>query len=180
MAKNILIISSSPRANSNSHALAESFAKGAESVGNTVDIVRLADKNIAFCKGCLACQKTQKCVIRDDAAEITEKMKNADVIVFASPVYYETISGQLKTMLDRANPLYTADYRFRDVYLLSAAAVDSESEVSGSVSAIKGWADCFERAELKGMVFGGGVSDPGDIRGHSAIEKAFEAGKNIC
>ncbi len=179
MSKNVLIITSSYRKNGNSNALAEQFVNGAKESGNNVEVISLADKNIEFCRGCLACQKTQKCVIKDDAVEVDEKMLNADVIVYATPVYYYSVSGQLKTMLDRANPLYGTDYKFRDIYLLASAAEDEESAVTGTVTAIQGWVDCFENAELKGVVFTGGVNDVGDISGHSALEKAYETGKNI-
>lgn len=75
MSKKVLVITSSLRANSNSDALADSFADGAKSSGNTVEVISLKDKSISFCRGCMACQKTQKCVIRDDAIEIAEKIK---------------------------------------------------------------------------------------------------------
>ncbi len=74
MSKNILVISTSLRNNSNSEILADSFIEGAKSVGNNVEKITLKDKNIAFCKGCLACQKTKKCVINNDAIEIADKM----------------------------------------------------------------------------------------------------------
>ena len=106
MNKKILIVTSSLRANSNSDALAQAFAQGAREAGNEVETITLKVKNIAFCKGCMSCQKTLKCAIRDDANEIAEKVKCADVIVFATPVYYYGISGQLKTLLDRCNPLF--------------------------------------------------------------------------
>ena len=80
---------------------------GARETGHKVEKVSLKDKTIGFCKGCLACQKTGNCVIQDDAGEIVEKMLHADVLVFATPVYYYEMSGQMKTLLDRANPLYT-------------------------------------------------------------------------
>lgn len=177
--KNVLIITSSFRHNSNSSALAKAFAEGAKSTGNSVETVELYDKSIAFCKGCLACQKTGKCVINDDAVTIAEKMLNADVLVFASPVYYYSISGQLKTMLDRANPLYASDYKFRSVFLLSTAADDDKSAVEGSAKAVQGWVDCFEKAKFECVVFAGGVDQPGDINGHIALEKAFEIGANV-
>ena len=106
-------------------------------------------------------------------------MLEADVIVFATPIYYYSISGQLKTMLDRSNPLYTADYRFRDVYLLASAAEDEENTVNGAVTAVQGWIDCFQKASLKGVVFAGGVTDIGEIAGHPALEKAYDMGKNV-
>lgn len=86
MSKKVLILSSSLRANSNSDALAEAFARGARDAGNAVEEVSLKEKAVAFCKGCLACQKTQTCVILDDAVELAEKIKNAEALVFATPV----------------------------------------------------------------------------------------------
>ena len=120
--KNILIISSSLRRGSNSEALAMEFARGAADAGNKVELISLRDKDIRFCRGCLACQKTLKCVMADDAQAIVAKMHDADVIAFATPIYYYEMSGQLKTLLDRANPLYSSDYHFRDIYMLTSAA----------------------------------------------------------
>ena len=177
--KNVLIITSSFRRSGNSNALADEFARGARENGNNVEVVSLIGRKIGFCCGCLTCQKTQKCVIEDDVAEINEKLLNADVVVFATPVYYYSVSGQLKTVLDRANPLYTTDYKFREVYLLAAAAEDEETTVEGSVKAVQGWVDCFERAELVGTVFAGGVNDVGDIAGHKALTQAYELGKSL-
>ena len=98
--KNVLIISTSPRKGGNSESLALEFAKGAEESGNKVETVFFREKNIGFCKGCLACTKSNRCVIKDDAAELVEKMLAADVIAFATPIYYYEMSGQMKTLLD--------------------------------------------------------------------------------
>ena len=179
MKKNVLIISSSPRKNSNSEALAAEFARGAADAGNSVEALSLRTADISFCRGCLACQKTGKCVIKDDACAVTDKMLHADVLVFATPVYYYSVSGQLKTMLDRANPLYSSDYAFRRVYLLATAADDADSAVEGAEKAVQGWVDCFERAELGGTVFAGGVNEPGDITGHAALERAYKMGGSV-
>lgn len=179
MSKKVLIIKSSLRKNGNSNKLAESFAKGAVEAGNEVDIISLAENKIGFCRGCLVCQKTQKCVIKDDAIEIAEKMKNADVIVFATPVYYYSVCGQLKTMLDRANPLYSSDYIFRDIYLLATAAEEDTAAVDGTVTAIKGWTSCFEKAKLIKTIFAGGVNGEGEIEGHSALKDAYDSGRTV-
>lgn len=179
MMKNVLIISTSPRKNGNSAALAEEFSKGAKDAGNTVEIISLADKNIRFCRGCFACQKTKRCVIRDDADLIEQKAEHADVLVFATPIYYYEMSGQMKTMLDRGNPLFTANYAFRDVYLLSTAAEDGEYVWQRAKNGLEGWIACFSKAKLAGSVFGGGVTDPGDIKGHPAMAEAYEMGKNV-
>lgn len=177
--KKILVISSSIRAKSNSEALADSFAKGASDAGNEVETISLKGKNLAFCKGCLACQKIGKCVIDDDANAIADKMEQTDVIAFASPVYYYSISGQLKTMIDRVNSLYPKDYKFRDIYFLATAAEDEEETFEGAEKAIQGWIDCFEKAKLKGTVYCGGVNYGGDIAGNAALQKAYDMGKNV-
>ena len=179
MSKNVLIISSSPRKGGNSETLAASFAKGAEEAGHKVETVYLREKNYGFCKGCLACLKVGHCVIKDDAVEIAARMHDADVLVFATPVYYYSVSGQLKTMLDRANPLFDSDYAFTKAYLLATAAEDEPETVEGTVKAVQGWVDCFERCELAATVFAGGVNDVGDIAGHPALEEACQMGKEI-
>lgn len=173
MTKKVLVISSTFRNSGNSLMLAEAFADGARKAGNDVELVPLKGKKIEFCLGCLTCQKTKKCVIKDDAPAITEKMKNADVIAFATPVYYYAMSGQLKTMLDRANPLFADDYKFRDIYLLATAAEDDDSAVDGTLNGIEGWISCFEKAKLKGVVRGVGATDAGTV----AEEKLEEARK---
>lgn len=179
MGKKVLILSSSPRKGGNSEALAAAFAKGAEEAGNSVETVYLREKQYGFCKGCFACHKLGHCVIRDDAVEIAAKMHDADVLVFATPVYYYSVSGQLKTMLDRANPIYDTDYVFTKAYLLATAAEDEPETVEGTVKAVQGWVDCFERCELAETVFAGGVNDIGGIAGHPALENAYRVGKSV-
>lgn len=179
MSKQILIISTSPRKGGNSDALAEAFARGAREAGQQVEKICLYDKTIGFCKGCLVCQKTQRCVICDDADVIAQRMRVADTIVFATPVYYYGMCGQMKTLLDRANPLYSADYAFRDIYLLAAAAEAEESAVEGTVHGLEGWISCFEKARLAGVVFGGGADAVGSIQGNPALQKAYEMGKAV-
>ena len=62
------------------------------------------------------------CVQKDDIADIMAKVKNAEVIVYATPIYYYEMCDQMKTLLDRLNPLYSADYLFRDIYMIATAA----------------------------------------------------------
>ncbi len=175
--KKVLILSSSPRKNSNSEALCLAFAEGAREAGHEVEMVSLRNKTIGFCRGCFACQKTQKCVIRDDAVEICEKALHADVLVFASPIYYYEMSGQLKTMLDRLNPLFPSDYAFTDVYFLSSAAEDEEYVPERALRGVEGWVECFERAHVAGSVFMGGVTAAGEKPDHPAISEARDMGR---
>lgn len=177
--KNVLVISTSLRANSNSDALADAFLRGAADAGHHAEKISLRGRNIQFCRGCMACQKLGRCVISDDAAEISQKMHDADVIAFATPIYYYEMSGQMKTLLDRANWLYSSDYHFTDIYLLTAAAENEPPVPSRAEGGLTGWIDCFERARLAGSVFAGGVEGPGETTGHPALAQAFDMGKQI-
>ncbi|MBO4696572.1 MAG: flavodoxin family protein, partial [Lachnospiraceae bacterium] len=143
----VIVITTSLRAKSNSDILAERLTAGAKDAGHDVELIGLKGKTVKFCIGCLACQKTQKCVLKDDAVEIAEKVRNADTLVFVTPIYYYEMSGQMKTLLDRMNPLYPSDYKFRRVYLLSVAAEDEETTPEKAVNGLQGWVDCFEKAE---------------------------------
>ena len=176
----VLVITTSLRAKSNSDILAGRVADGARDAGHQVEHISLKKKTIQFCIGCLACQKTQKCVLGDDAIEIAEKVKNADSLVFATPIYYYEMSGQMKTLLDRMNPLYTTDYKFRRVYMLTTAAEDEDAVLEKAVNGLQGWVDCFEKAELAGSLFCGGIDSPGAAeKKQEALEAAYAFGRSI-
>ena len=187
----VLIISTSPRAKSNSDALANEFLRGALEAGHEATKITLREKSIQFCRGCLACQRdevrdmllrgdsSKACVIRDDMAPIVQQMHDADVICFATPIYYYEMCGQMKTLLDRGNPLFSADYRFRDIYMLTASAEEGDSVASRAVSGLTGWINCFAHARLKGTIHVGGVTGEGDIANHPSLAKAYAMGKNI-
>lgn len=106
-------------------------------------------------------------------------MLTAQVIAFATPIYFYEMSGQMKTMLDRSNPLFPSDYAFRDIYLLAAAADGEESAMDGAVKGLTGWIDCFEKVRLKGIVRGVGVTDTGEIKGNPALRESYELGKAL-
>ena len=114
--------------------------------------------------------------LRDDAPAIAERVRQADVLVFASPVYYYCLSGQLKTMLDRSNPLFGTDYSFRDIYLFTSAADGSEEADERALVGLQGWIECFDKAELKGSVLAAGVDAVGAVKGSPALERAYEMG----
>lgn len=177
--KKVLIISTSIRMRSNSEILAHEFEKGAKEAGNDVTFVSLKDKNISFCRGCLGCQRIFRCVIEDDANAITDLMCQSDVIVWATPIYYYEMSGQMKTMIDRANSLYARNYKFSDVYLLATAAEEDENVPMRAISGLQGWIDCFDDVSLKGTLFVGGVNKGESILGNAKLKDAYELGKSI-
>lgn len=121
MNKNVLVISASPRKGGNSDTLCDEFIRGAQESGNHAEKIFLASKNIKYCIGCGVCNTTQKCVQKDDMAEILDKMVEADVIVLATPVYFYTMDAQMKTLIDRTVPRYT-EIQNKDFYFIVAAA----------------------------------------------------------
>lgn len=179
MSKKVVVISTSIRANSNSEDLAKSFADGATFAGNEVDFITLKDKQISFCKGCLACQQTGKCVIKDDVTKIMDKFIDSDIVVWATPIYYYEMSGQMKVLIDRLNPMFSMDYKFRDVYFLATAAEDGEHVYEKALSGLNGWIDCFDKAELKGYVFCGGVTMGGEISENIKLKEAYDMGAGV-
>lgn len=179
MSKNVLVISTTLRNNGNSEILAQEFAKGAKESRNNVEFISLKDKEIKFCKGCLACQKLGHCVIKDDSIEIVEKMKNAETIAFATPIYYYEMAGQLKTLLDRGNSMYSSDYKFRDIYFLAAAADTDTHSADIAAQGLNGWVMCYPKSKLKGVILWAGTEARGDIQDNPAMKQAYEAGKDV-
>ena len=180
MKKNILILSTSPRKGGNSDTLADEFTRGARDAGHDAEKISLAGQIIGFCRGCLACQKTERCIIQDDVNAIVQKMLSADVLVFATPIYFYEMSGQMKTLLDRSNPLFPADYTFREIYLLAASADENSDSMDGAVKGLQGWIDCFEHAKLAGVLRGTGLDAVGAAKNAPLILKAaYDMGKSV-
>ena len=178
--KKVVVISTSLRLGSNSDLLADKFAEGAKAAGNDVVKFSLFGKNIQFCKGCLACQKLGRCVIKDDVNDIMSKVLNADVVVWATPIYYYEMSGQMKTLIDRMNAMYEQDYQFRDVYLLTTAAEDEAETPKRAEMGLAGWIDCYPKSRLAGTLFCGDVNKAREIEGNTKLQEAYELGKTIC
>lgn len=172
----IIIISTSLRPGSNSNALAEKFMEGALEAGNHVELISLIGKNINFCRGCLACSSLKRCVINDDVNAIMEKVLKAEVVVWATPIYYYEMCGQMKTLIDRLNPLYFQDYQFREVYLLATAAEAGQEVPQKAISGLEGWIDCYPKAQLKNVLFCGGVNGAHEIEGNASLQEAYQMG----
>ena len=108
------------------------------------------------------------------------KVKNAKVIVYATPIYYYEMCGQMKTLLDRLNPLYSTDYSFRDIYMIATAAENDESAFEKAYNGLQGWVDCFEKASLKDMVGDSRINVANTAADHvDVMKKAYEFGKNL-
>ena len=177
--KRVIVISTSLRKGSNSDMLADQFAEGAKAAGHEVEKISLVGKNIQFCKGCLGCQKLGRCVINDDVNDIMAKVLQADVICWATPIYYYEMSGQMKTLIDRMNAMYEQGYQFRDVYLLTTAAEDETETPKRAEIGLTGWIDCYPKSHLAAHLFCGGVNDAREIEGNTKLREAFELGEKI-
>ena len=153
MTKKVLILSSSPRRGGNSDTLCNEFMRGAIESGNEAEKVFLRDKTIHYCTGCSTCSLHGKpCPQKDDAAEIIEKMVAADVIVMATPVYFYTMSAQMKTLIDRCCGLYT-EMKNKEFYFIVTAAEDDRKLMERTVDTFQGFLDCLESPTIKGVVY---------------------------
>lgn len=182
MPKKIVILNGSPRKNGNTSALVEKFTQGAENVGNTVKEFFLDKMNINGCKGCFGGHSSAACpcVQKDDMADIYPAVRDCDVIVLATPLYYWNMSGQLRTAVDRLFALEEGDGNLlrghgRACALLMAA------EGHGFEDFLLYYDHLMEHLKWKnlGHVLAGGNGDVGDIKGKPELEQAYELGKSI-
>ncbi|WP_073342955.1 flavodoxin family protein [Bacteroides congonensis] len=179
MAKKVLIISSSPRKGGNSDLLCDEFMKGVFEAGNEVEKIFLKDKTVHPCTGCSVCSMYGKpCPQKDDAAEIVEKMIAADVIVMATPVYFYTMCGQMKIMIDRCCARYT-EITNKEFYFIIAAAEDNKAMMERTIDGFRGFLDCLEGAQEKGTVYGIGAWKVGEIKDTPYMQEAYNMGKMV-
>lgn len=179
MSKNVLILSSSPRKGGNSDLLCDEFMRGAVCAGNQVEKVRLAEQNIQFCNACGSCVKNPgHCPLKDDMDKLKEKLVAADVVVLATPVYFYTMAAQLKQFIDR-NAYFYQDVEPKEYYYLMTSADDNKSAMKRVIEEFRGYMACLGGGHERGMVFGTGTWDKGDIVGSRAMKEAYEMGKKV-
>lgn len=179
MSKKVLIISSSPRKDGNSEILCDEFRKGAITSGNEVEKISISDKKIGYCLGCGACNSSLECVQKDDMAKLLEKMIAADVIVLATPVYFYSMSAQLKAFIDRTVPRYT-EITDKEFYYIVTAADTEISSMQKTIESLRGFTlDCLHGAVEKGIIYGIGAWNKGEIVDTPAMKQAYESGINV-
>lgn len=178
MDKTVLVLSTSPRKGGNSDLLCDRFIQGAQEAGNTAEKVSLRNKRIGYCIACEHCTAAGICVIEDDMAEILEKMVAADVIVMATPVYFYTMDGQIKTLIDRTVARYT-EISDKDFYFIATAAVESKTALDRTFDGFQGFLDCLSGSAEKGRIYGTGVWGRGEVVGTAAMDEAYAMGKGV-
>lgn len=186
MGNNVMIAVGSPRKRGNSSTLAAQVAAGAKAGGAEVETFYLHGMNIKPCTACDGCRKKTHvdCVIKDDMQILYPKLRRADAIVVASPIYWFTFSAQTKLFMDRWYALggdqgyALAGKKF--AILLSYA--DADPFLSGAVNALRTFQDAlrFIEGELVGMVYGS-ASKAGEIKKNRALMKeAYDLGRKIA
>ena len=184
MGKTVLILKGSPRKNGNSSVLADQAAEGARQKGAEVASFRIDEMDIRPCDACDFCQDTNGiCVIKDDMQALYPKIQDAHAIVVASPIYWFTISAQIKLCIDR---WYAFEPVKREVWSDKKIGIiltygDSDPYNSGAVNAIHTFQSMFDYldVEITGMVYGS-ASDIGDVEKQPELmEKAYQLGEKL-
>ncbi len=182
MGKKIVVLNGSPRRNGNTSALVKSFTEGAETAGNTVSEFFLDKMDIHGCKGCFGGHSSKECpcVQKDDMQQIYPAVKDCDIIVLATPLYYWNMSGQLRTAIDRLFALEEGDGNLLRGHNKACALLMS-AEGNGFEDVLTYFDHLMEHLKWEnlGHVLAGGNGDVGDISGKPELEQAFELGKSI-
>ena len=182
---NTVAVLGSPRKKGNSATLAENVISGAKSLGARIDKYFLHGMDIKPCDACGICHEdvNAECVINDDMQKLYPKLRRADAIVIASPIYWFTISAQTKIFIDRCYALgNSGGYALKGKRIgIVLTYEDSDPFVSGAVNAIRTFQDIFAYvgATIIGMVYGR-AAEPGEIANNiELMDKAFKLGKQL-
>lgn len=176
--RKVIILSGSPRKGGNSDTLCDEFMKGALESGHKVEKIFVAEKNIGYCKACYACKNTGICAIKDDMAEVLNKMIEADVIVLSSPVYFYSISAQLKAVIDRSVARWL-EFKNKEFYYIMTAAEDAPATMDCTLECFRGFATCLADSREMGVICAKGVYERGEINNTPFPKQAYEMGKSI-
>ena len=182
----IVTLLGSPRRAGNSAALAERIAEGAKEAGAEVESFYLHEMKIAPCNACEACHRpgSDGCIIQDDMQKIYAALRTADAVVFASPIYWFTVSAQMKAAMDRCYALISPEgHAMRGKRIGLAFSYGGEDPFdSGCVNAIRTFQDAFRfiGAEIVGLVYGNGWAE-GDIRSNvKVMDEAKDLGRKLA
>lgn len=175
----IVVLVGSVRKNGNTDLLARAFVDGARK-NNDVEVVSVADYRVNPCIGCNTCfaRENHECFQKDDMDLIYEKLLEADIIVAASPVYFYGISAQLKAVVDRLHTPLRNEFHVKKLSLLLVGAA-ALPELFDAIKVQYQLILNFFHLEDAGMVLVRGVKDIGDIKGHLALQEAYDLGMSI-
>ena len=158
--------------------LCDEFMRGAKENGNEVEKIRVSEMQIGYCRACYACESTGKCAIKDDMAEVLQKMIDADVIVLASPVYFYSIDAQLKALIDRTVARWL-EVKDKEFYFIMTAADHEAEAMETTLACFRGYADCVNGAKEMGVVYAAGVYKKGEVADTKAMNEAYKMGLKV-
>ena len=183
--KKIIVALGSPRKKGNTAMLAAKLIEGIQSMGGEHELFFLQSMNIAACSACDKCQGSMDsyCVIRDDMEPLYSKIVEAGALVFASPIYWFSVSAQTKLFMDRLYAfLGPRGNRLKDKHIgILLAYGDTDPYTSGAVNAIRTFQDAFSYigAHIEGVVYGSAM-DAGDIeKSPEVLEAAYKLGAKL-
>ena len=178
MSKNIVVLSGSPRKGGSTDKLTAAFVEGASHAGKKVTLFRVADMSIGGCRGCSFCHKKAGfCVQDDDMGGILDLIKEADAVVFASPVYYCSVSAQLKLAIDRLFALSNAKLSVKYAALLLTCG--EASTIDGAVSIYQIILPSLHCEDAGTIVASGLYGENVSIDGRDELKQAYELGQKI-
>lgn len=181
MAKNILVLTGSPRRGGNTDKLAEAFMTGARQAGHKVTIYATANKSIKGCIDCKRCfQKGQACSIRDDFGELAPLLEQADMLVLATPMYWFSFPVQLKAAIDKfyAFLIGGKEWKIKECALLVSGGDADEAKFAGIVASYKLIAEYLHWQD-RGVVIVPGLHDKEDVLKTDGLIRAEALGKSI-
>lgn len=176
---NILVLQGSPNRCGSTYLLADSFRQGAESAGHTVEIIDVAHADIHPCTGCVHCGYEGPCVQKDGIEDIRRKILGADMLVFATPLYYYGMSAQLKILVDRFCAFNSSLTRRHMKSALLAVAWNDDDWTFDALKAHYRTLVRYLDFKDMGMILGGGCGTPSMTANSRYIHLAYELGKNL-
>ena len=176
---NILVLQGSPNADGSTAMLAGEFARGAREAGHSVEVVDVAELDVAPCTGCVACGYEGPCVQSDDMDGLRGKILAADMLVFATPLYYYGMTAQLKTVIDRFCSANSSITRKRLKSALLAVAWNSDGWTFDALEAHYDTLVRYLSLRDCGRVLGGGCGTPAMTARTGYPEAAFDLGRSL-
>lgn len=176
---NIVVLQGSPNLSGSTAILVEEFARGARVAGHTVEPVDVDRLKIRPCTGCVACGYEGPCVVRDDMQDLRAKLLAADMIVFATPLYYYGMSAQLKTVIDRFCAFNASLTRKHVKSALLTVAWNADDWTFEALEAHYNTLVRYLDMQDCGRVFGYGCGTPSMTRGSEYPTAAYELGSSL-
>ena len=173
----IVVLNGSPRAKGNTELLSESFIKGAMEAGHETELINLRGKKVAGCLGCKYCHEHGgECVQKDDMKGILESLNKADMVVFASPIYWFDITAQLKAVIDRMYANGKIGFHFSKTALILDSGADHVYDAA--IAQYKAMTS-YLRWQDMGIITAPNLADKGAVKGTPAMEEAYNLGLSL-